>query len=198
LSNRSTTKAAKKLTQTLNALTGGNTVRPGMIDIAPDAVDHWVEFLTGGAGAFANRVIDNAVSAPEVSESVLQGNWDEIPTHDLAFVRRIYGRTPEYLTASRYYNARQNLRILRKEAEMVREKNGPKAFRDYRLEHRRLLSVSARLGETDRQLRSIQRKINAARSSGKRPELIERLEALERRKMEQFLAEYNEARDAGY
>ena len=47
-----TSPSARWITDNLNSLTGGSEVRPGAIDVSPDIVQFWFEYITGGVGRF--------------------------------------------------------------------------------------------------------------------------------------------------
>ena len=51
---RPTTKA---FTNWLNKVTGGNETEAGMIDVNPENIDHYIDFLGGGVGKFINNSI---------------------------------------------------------------------------------------------------------------------------------------------
>jgi hypothetical protein len=47
-----TSPSARWITDNLNSLTGGSEVRSGVIDVSPDIVQFWFEYITGGVGRF--------------------------------------------------------------------------------------------------------------------------------------------------
>lgn len=67
------TEQSKAVTEWLNRITGGNEVEAGWIDISPEIVDHYVDFIAGGVGDLFNATVDTAVTLgkgdlPDVTE----------------------------------------------------------------------------------------------------------------------------------
>lgn len=52
------TEQSKAVTEWLNRVTGGNEVKAGFIDISPEIVDHYVDFIAGGVGSLFNATFD--------------------------------------------------------------------------------------------------------------------------------------------
>ena len=50
-----TSPSAVWIAKNLNSLFGGNEVRPGPLDVSPDVIQFWFEFLTGGVGRFVQQ-----------------------------------------------------------------------------------------------------------------------------------------------
>jgi hypothetical protein len=55
LSRRDTSAYAKDVAQWLNRVSGGDEVTAGKVDIAPDLIDHFLGWATGGTGRFVMR-----------------------------------------------------------------------------------------------------------------------------------------------
>jgi len=87
------TQAAAKW---LNEFTGGSEYRSGYIDWNPDNIDFVVETLTGGAGKFATRSV-NAI------DKILTGNWDQLESRQIPFVRIFNGQPYEYSNINSFY-----------------------------------------------------------------------------------------------
>jgi hypothetical protein len=71
-SKRSTEKIYTDLAQALNDVSGGSLYRTGSVDISPDSMKYFVEYLSGGLGRFISRSmdvsqkLDNEVTADDV------------------------------------------------------------------------------------------------------------------------------------
>jgi hypothetical protein len=74
---------AKTVARTLNAATGGNPARPGLVDISPESLELYADFALGGLGRFF-------VNALSTGERFLRGE-DWVP-EDFPMVRRLYGQ----------------------------------------------------------------------------------------------------------
>lgn len=80
-------KPSLAVTEWLNKNTGGTTVKSGVIDISPEAIDHFVDTLTGSLGKFVANLV-------ETGASVSKG---ELPEADnTPFLRKFYGKPSEY------------------------------------------------------------------------------------------------------
>jgi hypothetical protein len=56
---------AVALARALNGATGGDKVTPGFIDVSPETVQHYWDFLSGGLGRFGGNVANVAASLAE-------------------------------------------------------------------------------------------------------------------------------------
>src|SRR3990167_9275280 len=54
---RSAPEWTKAIAKTLNEGTGGSIGRPGLVDISPETIEHFVEFAGGGLGRFASNFV---------------------------------------------------------------------------------------------------------------------------------------------
>lgn len=81
----------------LNEFTGGSEYRSGYIDINPDRVDFVIETLTGGAGKFTTR-------SANTIDKIVTGNWDELESRQIPFVRVFNGQPYEYSNVSDFYD----------------------------------------------------------------------------------------------
>lgn len=80
-------KPSKDVTDWLNEVTGGTSVEAGAIDISPENVDHWIDFLTGGLGKFIANTTD-------LGATVAAG---EVPSVDkIPFVRKFIKQPSEF------------------------------------------------------------------------------------------------------
>jgi len=73
--------ASKAVTDYLNELTDGNEVESGWIDISPELIDHYIDFIGGGAGAFVANTLSTA-------GDFVQG--EEFNPKRAPFIRKMY------------------------------------------------------------------------------------------------------------
>lgn len=96
---RNTSEAYKKTAQMLNWLTGGNSLRKGVVDIAPEDAQLVVEFLGGGL----LRDISNVASTAQNVSVAAAGGKPERLLQDIPLGRRLVREYPE--STRRYYDA---------------------------------------------------------------------------------------------
>ncbi|MCD4015446.1 hypothetical protein KX460_25545, partial [Escherichia coli] len=63
LGRRSTPEAYKAFASWLNAFSGGSQYRPGAVDITPESLKYWVDYISGGTGRFISKTTDAAVKS---------------------------------------------------------------------------------------------------------------------------------------
>jgi hypothetical protein len=76
------------IAQWLNQITGGTNVLPGAVDISPNTIGYLMNYATGAAGAFAERVAKFGFSTVP---DALTGDLEEFEVRDVPFVRKLYG-----------------------------------------------------------------------------------------------------------
>ena len=81
-----TSGLSKGFTKTLNDLTGGSEVTPGLANISPDVVDYIFGYLTGAAGSFAYRL----ASTPSNVVDALKDDYEGDLSRQLPFVRKLF------------------------------------------------------------------------------------------------------------
>ncbi len=80
-----TSPSAKWIAQALNNIDGSN-IEPGTLDVSPDVLQYWVEYLTGGVGRFVQRTGDLAtVTLPQA----LTDGFDEEMVRQIPFGRKL-------------------------------------------------------------------------------------------------------------
>jgi hypothetical protein len=84
----SVSKVSLGVSEWLNRVTGGNTVKSGVIDWSPEYLDHLIDFVGGGAGQFISNVVESGVS-------LTQGELPDVK--NIPFLRRTLGQNdPKY------------------------------------------------------------------------------------------------------
>lgn len=170
---------SKWLTDQLNTMTGGDEVRPGAIDISPEAIDLLVDTFTGGAGRF----VADTFATPA---KVVQG--EAIETYEVPVLRKVYGAPGRGTLVSDFYE--------RMEAVQVTDKQ----LKHYKGDHAKISEIRRdRAGEVrllgdmklaQSHLRKIRKQIKAAEKSGNEVGLKSARER-EEKVMRQFNKAYN-------
>ncbi|EIG4055776.1 hypothetical protein EZR06_004553, partial [Escherichia coli] len=84
---RSTPEAYKAFASWLNAFSGGSQYRPGAVDITPESLIFWIDYISGGTGRFISKTTDAAVKSL---------NGIDIPEQQVPFLGKISGEVMPY------------------------------------------------------------------------------------------------------
>ncbi|EFB5472962.1 TPA: LPD38 domain-containing protein [Escherichia coli] len=87
LGRRSTPEAYKAFASWLNAFSGGSQYRPGAVDITPESLKFWIDYISGGTGRFISKTTDAAVKSL---------NGIDIPEQQVPFLGKISGEVMPY------------------------------------------------------------------------------------------------------
>jgi hypothetical protein len=109
-----TSPSAIWMANTLNSLTGGNEVRPGLVDMSPDVIQFWFEFATGGLGRFAMNSAE--VPFTLVEEGITAENIRNIP-----FVKKVVGSVSEREDMTSYIEGAKQILTAGDELKRARE-----------------------------------------------------------------------------
>ncbi|HAF4752460.1 TPA: hypothetical protein H2X24_004190 [Salmonella enterica] len=101
LGRRSTPEAYKAFANWLNTLTGGSQYRSGALDINPDKMKYWMDYVSGGMGRFAGKTIDAAAKTY---------NGIDIPPQQIPFLGKISGKVMPYADQQAMYDHIDELR----------------------------------------------------------------------------------------
>lgn len=101
LGRRSTPEAYKAFANWLNTSTGGSQYRSGELDINPDKMKYWIDYVSGGMGRFAGKTIDAAAKTY---------NGIDIPPQQIPFLGKISGKIMPYADQQAMYDHIDELR----------------------------------------------------------------------------------------
>jgi hypothetical protein len=94
---------SKAIAQKINALTGGDVIKPGKIDISPEAIDLAINTFTGSAGRF----VGNLISAP-----IKIAKGEELESYEIPILRRVYGKIGRQALAREFYENMDAVRLV--------------------------------------------------------------------------------------
>ncbi|EIG4149162.1 hypothetical protein EY554_003553 [Escherichia coli] len=95
LGRRSTPEAYKAFASWLNAFSGGSQYRPGAVDITPESLIFWIDYISGGTGRFISKTTDAAVKSL---------NGIDIPEQQVPFLGKISGEVMPYADQQKMYD----------------------------------------------------------------------------------------------
>ena len=137
--------------KTLNALFGeGSENVPGYIDISPDILEHFYEFILGGAGTFAIR---SATAFDKYAK-----DEDLLPS-EKPFLRRLKGETNASESQADFFERSNRIEQRSRQLEILRGQERV----DYRREHGDQLAMLSRLKLAKKQIRELRQRIKVAK-----------------------------------
>lgn len=95
LGRRSTPEAYKAFASWQNAFSGGSQYRPGAVDITPESLKFWIDYISGGTGRFISKTTDAAVKSL---------NGIDIPEQQVPFLGKISGEVMPYADQQKMYD----------------------------------------------------------------------------------------------
>jgi len=121
---KSVNPALRDLTKALNKWSGGNENRKGLMDINPEVIDHWMKFITGGAGKFwFDYIGGNALR-------IMEG--EIVPPHKIPLLRSLRGRVDDYTGSNIFYDQLMRVRALDQEINAFDGSRDKEAVREAR------------------------------------------------------------------
>lgn len=140
----------KAITDGLTALSGGNDVVAGAIDVSPETLEYMSGVVMGAAGAFVDR-----------SAGLFTKTFDgEATINDVPFLRKLVGGEPSWYDKGAYYDRVSQVEQAVAEAKELRERGMTEAFDRYVADHEAVLQMQSATKAAKKQMR----KIRAARN----------------------------------
>lgn len=122
---RNTPDAYKDFAAWIGAMSGGTEAEPGAIDFSPETMEHWVQFLGGGAGRSAQRMATTV-------GTILKGEAPLVP--DIPVVRRFVSE-PDALYDTRVFSENAKAVEVASNRLSALKQSDPKAALRYRQAH---------------------------------------------------------------
>lgn len=95
LGRRSTPEVYKSFANWLNTTTGGSQYRSGEVDINPDSMKYWIDYISGGTGRFIGQTVDAAAKTY---------NGIDIPDQQVPFLGKLSGQVMPYADQQKMYD----------------------------------------------------------------------------------------------
>ncbi|HGA5700446.1 TPA: LPD38 domain-containing protein [Salmonella enterica subsp. enterica serovar Birkenhead] len=144
LGGRSTPEAYKAFANWLNSVSGGSQYRSGVVDINPDIMKYWIDYMSGGMGRFAGKTIDAAAKTY---------NGIDIPPQQIPFLGKLSGKVMPYADQQKMYDHIDELRQYN--AELKSLSGADRAvFRD---KYRGQLSMNGIIHQSEMQLKNLRK-----------------------------------------
>ena len=117
---------SKFIVQTINDLTGGDEVESGLIDVSPDTVEYFYEYVIGGVGAFVGR---SANLVYEVIPAIASGDFEGNLENRIPFVRKVIKQPSERVDTQNYLEKRKELFTIFSRLDLARRRGDSEAVR---------------------------------------------------------------------
>ena len=117
---------SKFIVQTINDLTGGDEVESGLIDVSPDTVEYFYEYVIGGVGAFVGR---SANLVYEVIPAIASGDFEGNIENRIPFVRKVIKQPSERVDTQNYLEKRKELFTIFSRLDLARRRGDSDAVR---------------------------------------------------------------------
>ncbi|HFJ3371295.1 TPA: LPD38 domain-containing protein [Salmonella enterica] len=144
LGRRSSPEAYKAFAGWLNRVSGGSQYRSGAVDINPDIMKYWIDYVSGGMGRFAGKTIDAAAKSY---------NGIDIPPQQIPFLGKISGQVMPYADQQAMYDHIDELRQYNAELKSLHGADRT-AFRD---KYRGQLSMNGIIHQSEIQLKNLRK-----------------------------------------
>lgn len=165
---------SKWITEQLNTLTGGDEVRPGVVDFSPEAIDLAIDTITGGAGRF----VADTVGAPW--KRFAQG--EKLETYEVPVLRKVYGSAGPAQITQDYYKHRDAVALT--SSQLSHYKTDAVKLRDIRQKHAEELRMIPIMKATESQLKKLREMKKLTKDRARQREIEDR--------MRQVMARFNE------
>ena len=146
--------------QTINALTGGNEVRSGEIDVSPETIEHLLEFIVGSTGKFLTRSV-KSIQAWDRGE-------DLVATGDTPIIRRFVSeldRYEPYWVKDKYWEVSGAVRTAEKEMKLYKENGDAESFQHFREKNKIAYQLIGTYKKTEKYLRKLRAQRRAITAS---------------------------------
>ena len=163
--------------QALNAMTGGDRVKPGLVDFHPDSLEHVLQFYGGGTFRFAERFVKSGFG-------LVTG---DIPSsQDIPIVRRFVAEAPRWMLQSDFYDAADEVELQSKRVKLYTERREMAYVRDLRRKHGRVMALADATKQAKTRLGELKDRLDATDDKRARSRIETQIE----RVLQQYLRRY--------
>ncbi len=146
--------------QWLNQITGGTSVIPGKVDISPNTIGYLMNYATGAAGAFAERVGKFGFSTVP---DALTGDLEEVEVRDIPFVRKLYGNVTRRNDLESFMENTNKIAQVQRELDEAEKYGQGERMERVMREYPRELAAAPLIQDMVRERRKITREMNEIR-----------------------------------
>jgi len=159
LSWKSVPAPVKTFAELLNDMSGGDTLRPGAIDVSPETMEHAYKFVTGGAGRFYYDMVGTPANAAFGD--------DEVELRDIPVLRKLVGVVGDRTDIDKFYLAINDVALASRDLDRAKALHDPAEVADVRAEWGHLLRLDNRAKAVLKKVRSLSDKLAKIENSDK-------------------------------
>ena len=165
-----TGRIPKFIADQLNTFTGGDEVEGGFIDMSPDIIEYWIDYLTGGAGRFVQRTAEMPFNIMDALNGDLEVSlWSTVP-----FARKVVVAPSERQDTGNYLDNRQDLFTILARVDLAKRSGDREAVIAMYDKYKKELSIAGRLKAIDNARNRIIRQIREIEKNPRIPEETKR------------------------
>lgn len=139
----------RAITDALTAMTGGDDVVAGAIDVSPETLEYLSGTVFGAAGAFLDRQIS-------LGAKILDGDpATAVEASDLPMARKVFASKPSWYDRSAYYDRMSQVEQAVSNAGDYLERQDVQRFESYVNANRQLLTLEPAMKEARRTMRQL-------------------------------------------
>ena len=144
----------------------GTEVTPGFIDISPNVVDFWINYLTGGAGSFVVNVLD----LPNDIVNKMRGDFEGNITREIPFVKKIFTSPSAQAETGDFMEYRDEVLRAVQELKYARMSGDTQRIESIKARYAKELSIAGRIKALNNYRNKLVRQKNKIRQSPRIPE----------------------------
>jgi len=161
-----TGRIPKFIADQLNTFTGGDEVEGGFIDMSPDVIEYWIDYLTGGAGRFVQRTAEVPFNVMDALNGDLEVSlWSTVP-----FARKVIASPSERQDTGNYLDNRQDLFTILARIDLAKRSGDREAVIAMYDKYKKELTIAGRLKAIDNARNRIIRQIREIEKNPRIPE----------------------------
>ncbi len=169
-----TSPSAKWISANVNSLTGGSAASSGLVDVSPDVLEFWFEYITGGVGRFAQRTA-------ELPTKVSGDGLQEELYRSIPFSRKIYSSVSPREDLGDYLEKRDRILVGLDELKAASEAGNAERITKIRSDYADEIKFIGIVRQIENQRRKITSQMNKVRDSRtlsdeKKKELLDKLD----------------------
>ena len=136
-----TSGISKTISRTINDLTGGSDVTPGVANVSPDIIDYIFGFYTGAAGKFVQRTAE----APLKVVDALKGDYEGDIIREIPFLRKVGVNPSAFEDVGTFIENRDKVLYAGKELQYARQRGDVEGEARIRQKFAKELSIYGQL-----------------------------------------------------